>query len=176
MRDRSPLHALGLKMLAACSPAELCDLAAAALAGMLPGRGVHVQIWSRSAPDGVWEASAGPEMSAELARGPLLGLAGPVGEIVVDSRDESGRALDQREHSWIAAVTEMVTQAATRELAHEELERNCRELSLCLARLAAEEEPLERLLSQRTAHVRSTLEGLNDRALARIAGPSRNRS
>jgi hypothetical protein len=168
-RELASLRDLGLQALAARSPSELCERTAGALALALPDRGVHVQIWSRAAPDGAWDASAGPEMSIRLVREPLLAPAGPLGEIVVDARDRGGRELDEHERAWIAAAAETIALAAARELEHAALQREHRELELALSRLAVEETALERLLHERKRRVRGLLGERTDAAYPSVS-------
>jgi hypothetical protein len=168
-RELASLRDLGLAALAARSPAELCERAADAIAGVLPERGVHVQIWSRAAPDGAWDASAGPEMSVHLSREPLLAPAGPLGEIVVDARNAEGRELDERERAFVSAAAETIALAASRELEHAELEREHSSLTLSLSRLAAEEAALERSLHERRRRVRALLGGPKDANEPRVS-------
>ena len=83
------LHRLALEVGAVDDLTELAACGVRAVEQLIPGRGVHLQIWDDDAAGGVVEADAGPEMSNELHRVALDVGTRRFGELVVD-----GEALD----------------------------------------------------------------------------------
>jgi len=130
------LHRLALAVGASERLDEIARHAIEAASTALPGRGVQLQLWTSSHPNGSVEAHAGGEMSAFMHRQPLASGTQSVGEMVIDAGEVQGEAfgIDGRRLITMIAIT--AAAAAARVLRQSERDAAQSAAVLALATLA----------------------------------------
>lgn len=130
------LHRLALAVGSAERLDEVAQHGIDAAVSALPGRGVQLQLWSAASRAGSVEAHAGPEMSDQLYRLPLVSGGQPVGEFIVDGGSVLGRALDSDGRRVTSMIAITISAAAARVLRQSERDAAQGAAVLALATLA----------------------------------------
>jgi response regulator RpfG family c-di-GMP phosphodiesterase len=153
------LNRLANELNAAHSLTDVAVLGARAAHELLGGAGVHVQLWDAGGAGPAGEASAGPEMTAELAVLPIAVAEGEVGSMTVDA----ARGLSSADRSLLQSVAGSIAVAAHHELRRRERDRAHHALILALARLSeARDHETGRHLERVAAYCRLIATGLRE--------------
>lgn len=160
------LNVLSIELASAGSLRRIAELAARATFDVLPGRGVHVQLWDGAGAEGGVRSSCGPEMSANMRRIAIGTHEGDIGELVLEAGRCDGRELGGPDLSLLESLAAAIATAAHNELRRRERDRAYDALILALARLSeARDNETGKHLERVASYCRLLSEGLQRRGL-----------
>ena len=160
------LNVLSIELASAGSLRRIAELAARATFDVLPGRGVHVQLWDGAGAEGGVRSSCGPEMSVNMRRVAIGTHDGDIGELVLEAGRCDGRELAGPDLSLLESIAAAIATAAHNELRRRERDRAYDALILALARLSeARDNETGKHLERVASYCRLLADGLRRRGL-----------